>query len=358
MTKYEVTLILSRLASVFLVTLCLSLTLTSGTRAEPLEEAIEAWLVDNDEVALPALTALAEQGDVRAQLLLGKIATRPFSPYLEALPRKQRLALIRAPGGLSGRSWLKIAAENGDALAAAFLGVSVRPFSSRDIATLLDKGEFDAATMTMRRVASYGEVEGLRDLIARRAFPPDAAYAIRVVAFRSGNATPLESWKPGDDPLRLIEVLAVNAAMGQHPSESPERDVSLRLFGGDYWDTKPEPAGQLLLEAAPHSRAAQRIVNYCHAACPGMLIRSCIGDAVGLISGYDFLWRFGPPVQSLISEERYLESPRFHADFARHLKTLIGAWPQELQDDWSERSCAAASRLRIKFGGAARIGST
>ena len=73
------------------------------------QRAVKAWLDDDDQTALPALATLAAEDNRAAQVLLGRIAIRPMGPWLAGLERKERNALLRAPGGLSGTSWLKVA---------------------------------------------------------------------------------------------------------------------------------------------------------------------------------------------------------------------------------------------------------
>lgn len=338
----------SRLVSAFVLALALSHVPMVNATAESLENAVEAWLANNDEIAIPALAALAHRGNVQAQRLLGKIATRPFSPFVAGLPHKDRIELLRAPGGLSGRSWLKVAAEEGDALAAAFVAVEAPPFNTTDILALLDNGEDDAAAIALLRATAYGRIEGLSDLLVNRRLLFDVAYTALVSEAVWGDAPPPTSWRTGEDPLRLVEVLAFGAWTSQRPTKNPARDMSLRLFPGDYHETNPAPTGALLAELAPVSRPAQRLLRYCQAAC-GDAIEVCMGDTVALVGGYNELWQFGPPVQSLISEDRYLDSPRFHADIARQLKTLMGGWSKVFQKEWTDSSCAAASRFRTRF---------
>jgi len=74
--------------------------------------ALALWLADDDETALPELAALAAEGNRAAQVLLARIDATPWfqGPWLVGLPRKERNTLLRAPGGLSGRSWMQVAA--------------------------------------------------------------------------------------------------------------------------------------------------------------------------------------------------------------------------------------------------------
>ena len=82
--------------------------LSAPASAQILNQAVEAWLADDDETALPFLGALANLGDAEAQLFLGQIerVTPPGadSPFVCSLNRRERISLLRAPKGLSGTS--------------------------------------------------------------------------------------------------------------------------------------------------------------------------------------------------------------------------------------------------------------
>lgn len=315
--------------------------------AASFEEALDEWLADNDFKALPALAKLARSGDTDAQLLLGVIATRPHSPYVLNLPRKDRNTLLRAPGGLSGRSWLKVAADVGDVRARALIKTQAPPFVSSAIATLLNLGEDDAAATAMLRASAYRRTDptaSLFDLV----LPSDMAYISTVLRLSASLEQVQVNWRPGDDLLNLIEVIAAGAFTSRRPDSAPSKDLSQRLFPGDFSGTDAKKAGDLLLAIAPMSRPANRILRFCAAACPKE-VSVCAGDTVALLGGYDQIWRFGPPITALVSEDRYLDSPRFHADMARQMKGLMERWSLSRQSAWSKKSCAAASRFRSKF---------
>ena len=88
---------------------------------DPIEQAIGYWLANDDAAAFPALSALAEGGDERAMLFLGAIEPRSLdSAFLAGLDRETRNRMLRAPGGLSGKSWLsRVTSDTG--LASALL---------------------------------------------------------------------------------------------------------------------------------------------------------------------------------------------------------------------------------------------
>lgn len=319
----------------------------NAATAEKFDDALDAWLADNDYAAIPALAGLARTGNTDAQLLLGVIVTRPHSPYVLNLARSDRIAQLRAPGGLSGKSWLKVAAKVGDMRAKALVAVQTPPFETNAISTLLKLGEDDAAATTMLRAAAYRRTDP-NAAIFDKDLPPDMAYASTILKLSASLDQGHLDWRPGDDPLKLVEVLAADAFLYRRLDNGPTKDLSLRLFPGLFRGTDALPAGEFLLSIAPVSRPANRLRTYCTAACPKD-IETCAGDAVALLGGYNQIWRFGPPITALVSEDRYLKSPRFHADMARQIKGLMGGWSLALQSAWSKKSCAAASRFRSRF---------
>lgn len=323
------------------------MTVANVAAATSFDNALDAWLADNDYKALPALAELARTGDTDAQLLLGIIATRPHSPYVLNLPRKDRKNLLRAPGGLSGKSWLKVAADAGNARAQALVAVQAPPFATGAIAELLELGEDDAAANAMIRASAYRNTDRNVALFDMN-FPPDMAYVATLLKQSASLEVEQPDWRAGDEPLKLIKVFAAGAFASTRPENGPTKDMSVRLFPGDIRGTSAQATGELLLAIAPVSRPANRLIAYCTAACPKE-VEMCAGDAVALIGGYDHLWRFGPPINAIVSEDRYLTSPRFHADMARQIKGLMARWPLARQSEWSEKSCAAASRFRSKF---------
>src|SRR5690606_14136001 len=76
--------------------------------------ALAAWLADDEPAALPELAALAARDNRAAQILLALIDRVAVyqGPWLLRRERATRLALTRAPGGLSGRSWMAEAAAD------------------------------------------------------------------------------------------------------------------------------------------------------------------------------------------------------------------------------------------------------
>ncbi|HHI70690.1 MAG TPA: hypothetical protein ENJ91_06790 [Rhodobacteraceae bacterium] len=105
----------------FVAVLTLLLGLTSaqaeiaGQNDPRFKAALAQWLEgDDDLAALTALSELAKADNRAAQVFLGRLdfMRHTHSHITGSLGRKKRNALLRAQGGLSGTTWLKIASAN------------------------------------------------------------------------------------------------------------------------------------------------------------------------------------------------------------------------------------------------------
>ena len=136
-------------ARLFAIVTSIFVAVAPPVTAAPLDDAISLWLDDNDADALPMLSELASSGDADAQLLLGQIeAILPpgaGSEFMAGLSRRERIDLLRSPGGLSGKSWLRVRADEGDTLAAALLASRLPDADMDVVRALLDAGEREAA---------------------------------------------------------------------------------------------------------------------------------------------------------------------------------------------------------------------
>jgi hypothetical protein len=249
-----------------------------------LQAALASWLADDDAEALPALAALAAEGDRAAQILLAQIDLNVAlaGPWLVRLPRAQRVALLRRPGGLSGQSWLREATAD-EPLAAAWL-------LQLDAASAADVEAF-------RRFSALGEDRAARvALLAmaqrqRRGFAliaDDPAYpqALRYLVWRE--------W--ARDPATAPRVAAEIAAL-------PPGDPQVTLHAG----RDPTPGDRAAwLAAAP---TAEPLRVFCAAVCPRSQA-SCAAAAFELHGGVQGVARLGSPVEALVSSEDWFSSPR------------------------------------------------
>lgn len=85
----------------------------SGQNDPAFQGAVTAWLEDDEETAIRKLSEMAARGHAASQILLAIIDKAPElqGPWLSMLPAADRHTLMRAPGGLSGQSWMRDAAR-------------------------------------------------------------------------------------------------------------------------------------------------------------------------------------------------------------------------------------------------------
>lgn len=126
------------------------------------KEAVQAWLNGEDLPALQSLSDQAQQGNTAAQILLASIASRSsFHAHVTSgMARKDRIALLRKPGGLSGKSWLT-EAQNSEPLALALLQSARVGEKAPAIAALVEMGEPQTALLAAESMLRHGEADEL-----------------------------------------------------------------------------------------------------------------------------------------------------------------------------------------------------
>lgn len=246
--------------------------------------AFDLWLADDDSAALPALSALAGEGNRAAQVVLALTDAFPplQGPWLARLPRAERIALMRQPGGLSGRTWMEAAAVD-TPLAAAWLSLWRDP--ARDEIALARAfaamGEPQAVSDTLFTMG-LGDGGGLAALADDPIFPP----SLRFLIWRDWAGDPV------NEPRIAEEVAAL-----------PPGDPQIMVVTG----RQPSAAERAawLAEAAP----AAPLRSFCDVVCPGSRT-TCLDAAFALHGNNPEIDAFGSPMESLISSERWATTPR------------------------------------------------
>lgn len=253
-------------------------------------DALNLWLDGHEAVALPRLATLANQDNHAAQILLGLIDTTPIlqADWLAAQPRAARLALLRAPGGLSGRNWMRMAAKT-EPLAQDWL----RLWSGdADIQVMLDlshKGEARAARLAAKTLA-LRERTGFGAVAAHPDFPSLVrGLALREAARKPGQAVQAKQALAPGDPGRILLGLATPTpeALDEWLNATPE----LAAFRYARAILCPDPAKGITDQAA----------------------------ALAAMGGWWGLAEVGSPVAALISEERWAKSRMNLNAFVRSL---------------------------------------
>lgn len=248
-----------------------------GQGAPDFTAAVDIWLAGDEAAALPRLAALAQDNNRSAQILLGLIDTTPGlqGDWLMALPRADRIALLRAPGGISGQNWMRAAAAD-DPLAATWLTLwdGDAPMTVMlDLARLDEPRAARVAAMTLAK----REKTGFAALAGDPAYPPSArAFAIREDARRDParamqDAAALAPGDPQGEILGLRAPDATGAWLGNHPEGDP-------------------------------------LVALCADVCPDSDQPACQAAAYRAMGGYWELMALGSPAEAIIPSERFNRS--------------------------------------------------
>lgn len=243
--------------------------------------AVTLWLDGPEEAALPQLAELARGGNTAAQLLLALIDKTPSlqGPWLARLPRADRVALMRAEGGLSGASWVRAAAAQSphaalwqrlwQADAPASLGLE-----------FVRAGEARAAREALI-YATLREAGGLRALAVDPEFPEAVLY----LAHLDGAEVDADALHPGDPQRRVLS-------------------AEVRTQDLDDW-----------LASAPEALPARAL---CEARC-GADVPACTQAANGALGSHAALLMLGSPSEALIDPDRFAESARGQTAFLRRV---------------------------------------
>jgi hypothetical protein len=280
-----------------------------GSDAPEFEVAIQNWLSGDDAVALTALAGLAPD-------------TWLHDDVTGLLPRDERIALLRKPGGLSGRSWL-ITAASETPLAQAFIDSRAMWSGSGPALELVTMGEIGAAVGQLRigylawdplstlqiamtpEVASYSSgltqaiLADLPTYAANDAFPMDDPRLPDILASREPFA-------------RLDETGGAMWAAGDGLSYSKVRDAM------DLGNLGPLASlGAALSSSSLNAEITRIVLQHCpQKPDQAMAALQLANYGVPL-----FTFTFSP-VESLISTQDYRSSPRFEADVLAHFAFL------------------------------------
>ena len=316
----------------------------AGHDSPRLQSAIQAWLADDDQTALPALAKLAAKGNTAAQILLGRIPNRPMGAWLAGMNRKDRNKLMRAPGGLSGKSWLKVAADSGDELASLFKQVSSPRSEETEIHALLTVKEQLAAINLALIILNRKGAVPLKAQFAAGDMGQDAVYiALTNIPgghlFNSVQARNLDKliaqtaplMDPGAEYIRILH----RDLLDNPGNIQQERYVRLFHFGelkarsGKFDLNELEALGAQFALAPPTNRPLSALRKICSAKCPTE-IGACFALGLNLAGGYEELRRLSSPTETLISQATYAGSPRAVTDLQRWVrdraKTSRSGW--------------------------------
>jgi len=263
-----------------------------GQGAAGFRTAVTLWLADDEAAALPELAQLAAGGNTSAQMMLALIDKTPAlqGPWLARLPRAERIALMRAPGGMSGTSWMHAAAgaEPSAGLWLRLWNVSAPASLALDFARL---GELRAARATLVTLAAR-DVRGFAGI----ADDPDYPASLLSLAWRES----------GVDPTAEAAFAALHPGDPQREAVTGARDAAARV---DWLLSAPE---------------AGAVAAFCAAQCPGS-IGACALAVEDALGSARTLLVFGSPSERLIEAGVFHASPRGQAALLRRILLNVDA---------------------------------
>lgn len=324
-----------------IVLVCLLILWAAPLRAAPLDDAIAAWLAEDDATALPALSALANAGDEDAMLALGVIEPRTWeSDHVKRLDRTQRIALLRKPGGLSGESWLKsvtarralaeafeIAQQKSDPWPLVALGQidAARPALAaafnQNPASLAESDAVGTLPKAMRHMVWWGAAIRLSPVAYPTPPSPDAALRLRAALAEALSP----EWTGSLQQMLFFSLDAATMAGVPVPQATSLTGRVLRrgrigVEADAPFKTAPEAAreqsfasARAILMTAPEAAA---IRNICTASC-AQTQAACTETAWAMTGGGEVQVFLHTPLDAVIPQQAYLGSPRHRGDMAR-----------------------------------------
>lgn len=288
--------------------------LTGRTQPE-FQRAFDNWLADDEAQAIPALAGLAQDGNGAARVLLGLIdkTSALQGPWVTALSRQDRILALRAPGGLSGRNWMTLAAPESDY---ALLWTRLWQLDGG-----LEVAEGFAAMNDTRAVN-----EALVILASRResGFSPDVLGSDWFPASLSYLAS---GWP---------DVAGLAAAT--HPGDPQRRIAGHAITDNDLRDWLAQ------------SGLAAPLRQVCAMECPDQPAACSLALYKGLGS-YPALAVTGSPVAELAPTEEFFKTPRGRASLARRIMLMRSARMREADlVRLGDVSSCAADWLRREYG--------
>jgi hypothetical protein len=288
----------------------------SGSETAAFQHAFALWLEGDEAEALPVFATLAHEGNVAARVLLGLIDKTAAlqGPYLTYLPRAERIALLRQPGGLSGQNWMVAAAT--DAPLAQLWS---------------DLWQMRGGVELAEGFSALGEERACRESLIAQVARQERGFAPEVIA---------EAWFP-----ESLQHLTVDRALDQDAAETLPEGHPMRAMAG--LDVAPE-ALRAWLGAEP---VAQPLRGVCETACPETAA-ACTHALYLALGSYHSLAILGSPAAMLLSDAEFSTTPRGHQSVARRIMLMHPIRIRESKlTEVAEIDACSADWLRSQYVG-------
>mmetsp|Transcript_7466 Transcript_7466/g.12643 ORF Transcript_7466/g.12643 Transcript_7466/m.12643 type:complete len:265 (-) Transcript_7466:1149-1943(-) len=225
------------------------------------------------------------------------------------LLRKDRIALLRIPKGLSGKSWLT-EAQNTEPLAAALLQSGKIDEKAPAIAALIEYREPTAALLAAQSMLFQGEAAELLEVLEGldEKLPEEASVLLLWALYQSENSDSgryvgsarVGTLVLGEQSLRKYE-LAWTAASPRALVEDPDLRANVIRLSDDVRSWTP-------------------LRNFCEANCEDSRQSCTAVGASALSAAGPFSLR--SPAESLIPNDVYWSSARVEADLVRQIRDI------------------------------------
>lgn len=282
----------------------------SGSESVAYQDAVNLWLSGDDLPALQALSELANSGNAAAQILLARIGadTKLHKHVTAQLPRKERVSLLRKPGGLSGKSWL-VTAQEQEPLAGAMHQLGQIGENPDAVRILLDQGELYLAANASERLLWLGKAAEVIEVYKGVSQVPELAKpVIKMAKKRKGEMAYVGSAKvPG---VVLVDI-----------SSAPP-NVAIEWFGVDFKMLRNRDGYlEFILKHLDSVESWTPLRSFCDRRCASTR-DACIVTG-GMFATQDAgRFSFISPSQRLISNKDYWSSPRMDQDIIRSYSSI------------------------------------
>lgn len=306
-----------------IVTFCVSTVSVSHAGEAPdlsvspeLQGAIDLWLADKDEEALPRLSELAAAGDRTAGLFLSLVERNELgtSDFVLSQDRDGYLSLFRAPGGKGPfrKTWVDTFAREGEVFAAQIKKSWLPNPALEEVLALLKLGEPGVAMIGVRYIGLYGTREDRTTLLE------SGLYLQGMIPFlRTQQLDPAPDLQ-GLEALR--EIAAQTSGRSVPPDDADAQALAPYLsIGFPFATVAPDNSWRDdLVDWIATAEEARPVAVFCDQHCPAEK-GACGLSVMGLIGGYYGAIRYSSPLRSVISHADYAQSPRASGMILRHL---------------------------------------
>lgn len=258
----------------------------AGANAPEFKAAFALWLEADEAGSLPRLADLAQQDNTAAQVLLAMIdkSAALQGPYVTRLPRQERIALLRQPGGLSGRNWIGVAATEA-------------PLAALWNDLWMMRGGVEIA----RGFAELGEARATREALLTQLSRQDRGF-------------PRELREADWFPESLMHLTLSRSMNAEEAAALPAGHPMRKLDG-------QAPDSDDIMGWLDSSALAAPLRAVCEAECPAT-VSECTYGLYEALGSYHSLTMMGSPAVALVSEEAYIRSPRGQQAVARRIMLM------------------------------------